>query len=333
MRAANQRGFGEDKVSIREVPRPEVKAGCVLVRVVYASVHAGDHHLLVGRPYLLRLAMKPPEIPGMDFSGRVVTVGEGVTLFSVGDDVFGSMDTACGAFAEFLVAPERTIVQKPENVGFDAAAAVPTSACTALQALRKGQPTGEGDRVLINGASGGVGTFAVQLAKAFGAHVTAVCSTRNVGMVKETGADVVVDYNTTDVTRSKGQKYNRILDLVGNKSMSKWKRVLSPGGDYVAVALGDGECIPCILCSIACFPCCLCCCISQHFHIFMQDMSQQKKDLEELAGLLATGQVTPVIDKRYDSLDDVPEALRGMSKARGKTVIAVGQLGTLSQWT
>ena len=182
----------------------------------------------------------------MDFAGVVAGVGEGGDRFSVGGGVFGTTDAAGGAFAEYLVAPVGPVCIKPSCVDFNSAAAVPTSACTALQAPRRqGSPTGKGDRVLVNGASGGVGTFAVQIAKAFGAHVTGVCSTQKLGLVKGLGADEVVDYTQEDIVRTSSirgnLKYDRIVDCVGNRSMGAWKGLLKPRGDFVAVSLG-GTC-------------------------------------------------------------------------------------------
>jgi len=241
MQAVYQAGWGgHNQLSVRDVPRPTPGIGCVLVRVVAVSIHAGDHHMLTGRPYIIRLAVGRREIPGMDFAGVVEELGTNVERFAPGDDVLGTADVACGAFAEYVCVPAKNVVQKPKNVDWEAAAALPTSGQTALQALRTGRAVTNGHRILINGASGGVGSFAVQLAKSMGAHVTGVCSTQNVEMVRSLGADVVVDYRkeSIEAVAAAGAKYDKIIDAVGR---SGWRQLLNPHGELVAVALPSPE--------------------------------------------------------------------------------------------
>ena len=268
MLAVKQHGFGgREQLSLCELPRPTPKEGFVLVRVAAVSIHAGDHHMLTGRPYLTRL-IGLNEIPGMDFSGVVEEVGPGLARFAAGDEVFGTTDTTGGAFAEYVSVAAKNIVRKPATVSWEEAACLPTSGMTALQALRLGSPVRAGQRVLINGASSGVGTFAVQLAKSMGAHVTGVCSTQNVEMVRSLGADVVIDYRTESVeagASAESGRYDKILDVAGRYG---WRPLLKPRGSLVAVALPESECIPCVLCSIVCSPGIVC--SSKKAHAFMQ---------------------------------------------------------------
>ena len=311
-----------DVLELQEIDKPVVKDDDVLVRVHAASVNPADWHLLKGTPYIVRLMagglFKPKHnVQGIDLAGQVEAVGGNVKQFQSGDEVFGG---GGGAFAEYVCLPEKELALKPTNLTFEQAAAVPTGAHTALQGLRDQGQIQPGQKVLINGASGGVGTFAVQIAKSFGAEVTGVCSTRNVDMVRSIGADHVIDYTQEDFTRS-GQRYDLILDAVGNRSLSDYRRALNPKGIYVAAAgglVGDWLGPP-----IWIFKILLASLVgSQKMTVLMAE--QKKSDLVTLKELLEAGKVTPVIDRRY-KLSEVPEALRyqGEGHAQGKTVITV----------
>src|SRR5688500_17635374 len=234
MKAIVYRTYGSpDILRLEEVPRPEVRDGDVLVRVHAAAVNPLDWHLLRGQPYIVRptSGWRTPKrnIPGIDVAGVVEAVGRDVTRLKPGDEVYGEKSRAC---AEYVAGPARLFVPKPANLSLEQAAAVPVGAVTALQALRDKGGIQAGQRVLINGASGGVGTFAVQLAKAFGAELTGVCSTRNVDLVRSLGADHVIDYTRQDFTRG-GQRYEVVLDLVGNHSLGAFRRALTPTGTLV----------------------------------------------------------------------------------------------------
>lgn len=330
MQAVHQAGYGgREQLSVREVPRPIPSQGNVLVRVKSVSVNAGDHHMLTGRPYIIRAAVGQRSIPGMDFSGIVETVGSGdVKQFAPGDCVLGTTDVACGAFAEYVCVPAENIVRKPENVDWEAAAALPTAGSTALQALRTGRKVAEGDRVLINGASGGVGSFAVQLAKSMGAHVTGVCSTPNVELVRSLGADEVVDYRKESVDAGPGA-YDKIIDAVGRPG---WRQLLSPSGSVVAVALPhpESECVPCVLCSVVCSPWCCCCMSAKKSHLFIQAV--KKADLEELSLMMADGRLRASVGKKLVGIGELPGALAGQSSTiglghcEGKTVISMEEM-------
>jgi len=239
MRAIVQDIYGEPDAVLRpqDIAKPVVKDGEVLVRVHAASVHVGDVILLRGLPYFLRMAtgLRKPKhrVPGTDVAGTVEAVGKDVTQLRLGDEVFG---WCVGAFAEYACAGADHFVPKPANLTFEQAAAVGVSASTALQLLRDQGKVQPGQKVLINGASGGVGTFAVQIAKAFGAEVTAVCSTRNVDMIRSIGADHVIDYTKEDFTQSK-ERYDFILDNVGNHSLSATRHALTPPGSCSPTAV------------------------------------------------------------------------------------------------
>ena len=329
MEAVHQAGWGgREQLSVRQLARPSPARGCVLVRVNAVSVNAGDHHFLTGRPYLIRCIGRP-NIPGMDFSGVIESLGakvsDGAEGFSVGDEVLGTADTACGAFAEYVCVEETSVVRKPQGVDWEAAATVGTAGETALQALRTGRAVSEGDRVLINGASGGVGTFAVQLAKATGAHVTGVCSTANVELVRSLGADEVVDYRKESLEAT--EPYDKIIDAVGRPG---WRALLNPGGAVVAVALPhpERECVPCSLCEVLCSPWCCCCLSSKKSHLMAQSVNAA--DMQELAGMLAEGSLRAVVGRRLDGLSELPDALAGHSATLGqghcvgKTVACIG---------
>jgi NADPH:quinone reductase-like Zn-dependent oxidoreductase len=273
-----------------------------------------------GVPYPTRFVAGWPKpknhVPGFDGAGNVEAVGKNVTRLRPGDEVFGMCGRAC---AEYACAPEATFALKPANLTFEQAAAVPTSAFAALQGLRDAGKVRPGQKVLINGASGGVGTFAVQIAKSFGAEVTGVCSTRNVEMVRSIGADHVIDYTKEDFTRT-SQHYDLILDMVGNHSLLKLRRVLRPEGKYIMVGGRSGR-------WIAPFPRALSArmlswFVSQDMRFFVAQLN--KEDLTTLHDLMQAGKVTPVIDRRY-SLSEAPEAIRYLEAghARGKVIIAV----------
>src|SRR5436305_8596144 len=233
-----------DVLQLKRVEKRTPKDDEVLVKVYAASVNAADWHLLRGKPFLMRLMgfglLKPKhKILGAAMAGRVEAVGRNVKQFQPGDEIFGDVSKCgWGAFAEYVCAREDALALKPANVTFEEAAAVPLAAVTALQGLRAKGQIQPGQKVLIHGASGGVGTFAVQIAKSFGAEVTGVCSTRNVDMVRSIGADHVIDYTQEDFTKS-GQRYDLILEMGGNRSLADLRRVLTPGGTLVLVG-GEG---------------------------------------------------------------------------------------------
>ena len=311
MQAVRLSGFGgRDQLSVGEVALPKpLGKNDVLVKVMAVSINAGDHHMLTGRPYIIRVAVGLREIPGMDFSGVVEAVGSGVGLFAPGEEVVGTADVACGAFAEFVSVPSNFVVKKPKDVDWEAAAALPTAGQTALQALRLGGAPAAGDSVLINGASGGVGSFAVQIAHHLGAHVTAVCSTKNVDLVRSLGADVVVDYSKGSIDMIvAGTKYDKIIDCVGRPG---WRPLLKAKGAVIAVALPypDSECVPCALCSVLCSPWCCCCLSSRKAHPFMQEV--KVPDLEELVAMMSEGKLRAVIGRKFSGLSALPDALAG----------------------
>jgi NADPH:quinone reductase-like Zn-dependent oxidoreductase len=325
MRAIAQDSYGSAAVlELRDIDKPTVGELDVLVRVHAASLHMGDVHMMTGMPYMLRvvvpdLGLRGPKVHvrGMDVAGTVEAVGSGVTQFLVGDDVFG---TCQGAFAEYARAPQDNLALKPANLTFEQAAAVPTSAFAALQALRDTGGIKPGQNVLIVGASGGVGTFAVQIAKSLGAEVTGVCSTTKVDLVRSIGADHVLDYTQQDFTRS-GQHYDLILDLGGNRSLSDLRRVLRPGGILVLVG-GEGGSrwiggTDRWIQALALSPF-----VGDHLRPLATKPNQA--DLQLVKELIESGQVRPVIDRTYP-LSEVPEAMRYLKdgQARGKVVVAV----------
>jgi NADPH:quinone reductase-like Zn-dependent oxidoreductase len=324
MRAIVYHTYGSpDVLELKEVEKPTPKDDEVLVKVYAASVNALDWHLLSADIFLVRLnsgLLKPKhQILGADVAGRVEAAGRNVQQLRPGDEVFGDIfESGLGGFAEYAKAQEDAWVLKPANLSFDEAAAVPVAALTALQGLRDKGQIQPGQRVLINGASGGVGTFAVQIGKALGAEVTAVCSTRNVDMVRSIGADQVIDYTKEDFTK-KEQRYDLILAANGYHPIFDYKRALSPKGRYVmsggsmaqmfqAMALGP------VISMTG----------SQKMGNFLAKANQN--DLLFIKELLEAGKVKPVIDKRY-SLREVADALRyfGEGHAKGKVVITVGQ--------
>jgi NADPH:quinone reductase-like Zn-dependent oxidoreductase len=308
-----------DVLHLEEVPRPTVGDGDVLVRVQAASANAGDWHLLRGTPFPIRLVagLRKPKfkIIGNDIAGCVVAVGRNVTEFRPCDEVFGELSRCgFGAYAEFAAAPEKALASKPANLSFEEAAAIPTAGCTALQGLRQGRIE-RGQRVLINGASGGVGTFAVQIAKTFGAEVTAVCSTRNVDAVRSIGADHVLDYTKDDFAAT-GQRYDLILAANGNRSIWDYKRALRAGGTYVMTGGSNRQLTDALL-------------FGPVLSIGRQKLGNllvkpNQADLLFLKELCETGRVRPTIDRRFP-LRDVPAAVRYVEdgRARGKVVITI----------
>jgi NADPH:quinone reductase-like Zn-dependent oxidoreductase len=252
---------------------------------------------------------------GVDYAGTVEAVGRNVTEFEVGDEVVGART---GALAEYLRArADRSVVPKPANVTFEEAAGIPVAAITALQGLRDEGRLQAGERVLVNGASGGVGTFAVQIAKALGAHVTGVCSTRNVELVRSLGADRVIDYTREDFTAT-GERYDVILDNVGNRSLSECRRLLAPGGRYVMVGGQKGRWVDPLPRAVAAHVVSLF--VREDMGMFVADLNKQ--DLAAVRDLVAAGKVTPVVDRRYP-LEEVPAAIRYLQsgRARGKVVV------------
>jgi NADPH:quinone reductase-like Zn-dependent oxidoreductase len=322
MKAAVFTRYGPpDVVQITDVEKPVPKDDEVLIKVRAASVNAGDWHIMRGTPYLLRVmvGLRKPKITrlGMDVAGQVEAVGRNVTQFKPGDEVFG----ACrGAFAEYACTSESSLVTKPNNVTFEQAGSVPVAALTALQGLRNKGQIQPGQKVLINGAAGGVGTFAVQIAKWFGADVTGVCSTRNVEMVGSIGADQVVDYTREDFTKGT-QRYDLIFDSVGNHSLSACRRVLNPKGIYIVNGGPNGRWMGPLTRGIRARM--LSPFVSQSLVMFLTRRS--KEDLAVMHELMRAGKVTPVIDRSY-TLSEVPEAIRYLEEghARGKVVITLG---------
>ncbi len=322
MKAIVYRDYGSpDVLRLEEIEKPVPNDNQVLVRVRAASVNPLDWHYMEGTPYVARflgVGLFKPTVArlGVDFAGTVEAVGKKVTRFKPGDEVFGGRT---GAFAEYVtVLEDRAVALKPANLTFEQAASVPIAAITALQALRDEGKIQPGQKVLINGASGGVGTFAVQIAKSFGADVTGVCSTRNVDMVRSIGADHVIDYTREDFTKSE-QRYHLILDNVGNHSLLACRRVLTPKGKYIIVGgPNDDRWIGPMARPLKAYV--LSRVLSQDMHMFLARLN--KEDLTILSDLMQAGKVKPVTDRRY-SLSQVPEAIGYLEKghARGKVVI------------
>ncbi|MEM7128832.1 MAG: NAD(P)-dependent alcohol dehydrogenase [Chloroflexota bacterium] len=311
-----------DVLQFDEVQKPIPKENEVLIKVHAASVNAGDWHLLRGDPFLIRLGygVRKPNVNilGADVAGIVEAVGSQVTQFQPGDEVFGDTSpSGFGAFAQYVSAPEDAVVLKPANLTFKQAAAVPSAAITALQGLRDHGQIQVGQKVLINGASGGVGTYAVQIAKAFGAEVTAVCSTRKVDMVRSIGADHVIDYTQEDFTQN-GQRYDLILAVGGTRSIFDYKRALNPNGRYVMVG---GSSMKQFFQAMLLGPW-MSMTGGQKMSSMMVEPNQQ--DLTFMKELLEAGKVVPVLDKEYP-LPEVPEAIRYLEagRAQGKVVIRV----------
>jgi NADPH:quinone reductase-like Zn-dependent oxidoreductase len=313
-------GAPRDVLAVEEVAKPSPGDDEVLIRIRAAAVNPMDYHLMSGA-YLMRLmsGLRKPRMtrPGVDLAGEVEAVGSNVTRFQPGDAVFG---TSRGAFAEYVCARENKLALKPANLTFEQTAAIPIAGVTALQGLRDKGRIQPGQTVLINGASGGVGTFAVQIAKSFGADVTGVCSTRNVDLVRSIGADHVIDYTRDDFTRS-AERYDLIFDCVGNRPLSACRRVMTPKGTFVAAGVRPGGRW------IGPLPYLLKVLVSSRFvsqNVVFFIASIKPDDLIVLKELIEANKVTPVIDRRY-TLSEVPEAIRYLKEghARGKVVITV----------
>jgi NADPH:quinone reductase-like Zn-dependent oxidoreductase len=314
-------GSPDDVLELLEVAKPIPNDNEVLVKVYAAAVTAGDLIFVKGVPFLARLGSglfgPKHKIPGKEMAGRIESVGGNVTQFKQGDEVFGDLYVCgLGAFAEYVCAHENALVLKPANSSFEEAAAAAESAIVALQGLRDHGKIKPGQKVLINGASGGVGSFAVQIAKSFGAVVTAVCSTRNLAMASSIGADQVIDYTKEDFTQN-GQRYDLILAANGYHSISDYRRALSPNGIYVMTggsmaqmsqAMIQGPWIS----------------MSGSQKMGNMNLKPNKNDLIFMKKLLETGKVKPVIDRRYP-LSEVPAAFRYLEEghAQGKVVITV----------
>lgn len=332
MKAILRNTYGSPSVlELQEVEKPDLADDGVLVRVRAASVNRGDWYSLTGTPYVARMQvglLKPKTNRlGVDFAGTVEAVGRDITQFRPGDEVFGGGE---GAFAEYVCVraaaplrrrfPSFIVAPKPYNLTFERAAAVPVAALTALQGLRDKGQIQLGQQVLINGASGGVGTFAVQIAKALGAEVTAVCSTRNVELVRSLGADHVIDYTREDFTRS-DQRYDLMLDVAGSRSWSECRRILDPQATLVIVGAPKGNAVIGPLSHIAKVR--LAALRSSRKVVFFV-AKFNKPDMEVLRELLEAGKVTPVIDRRYE-LSEIADALwyMGEGHAQGKIIITV----------
>jgi len=321
MKAMVYTEYGPPEIlQLKEVEKPTAKEDEVLVKIQAVSVNPFEWHHLRGTPFPLRLSsglLKPKhKILGLDIAGRVEAVGSNVKQFQPGDEVFGVSDF--GALAEYVSAREAGLVLKPANISFEEAAAAPVVAFSALQGLRDKGQIQPGQKVLINGASGGVGTFAVQIAKSFGAEVTGVCSTRNLDMVRSIGADQVIDYTEEDFTQN-GPRYDLIIDNVGNRSVSDLKRALSPRGICVII----GYTSPALLLQHMLLGALTSMTGSKKIGL-LGEAKPNKKDLVFTAELLEAGKVVPVIDRCYP-LSDTAEAIRYLEAghARGKVIITV----------
>ena len=321
MKAAIYRNYGPPEViHLEDQPRPAPADDEVLVRIRAAAVNPMDYHF-IGGTMVMRLMTglrRPkPTRPGVDLAGEVEAIGRSVTRFRVGDAVFG---VARGAFAEYACAKERQLELKPANATFEQAATVPVAGLTALQGLRNKGCIQPGQRVLINGAAGGVGTFAVQIAKAFGAEVTAVCSTKGVELVRSLGADHVIDYTRDDFTRG-ASKYDLLVDCAGNRSLRECRRVMTPKGTYVAIGARPGGRwvgpLPQVLKLLVSGRF-----VSQRVVLFVASINPG--DLTVMKDLIEAGKVTPVIDRSYE-LSEVVAAVRHAKEghALGKVVITV----------
>ncbi len=309
-----------DVLQFKEVEKPTPNDNQVLVRVHAASANPLDWHEMRGAPFIARLStglLKPknPKV-GADVAGRVEAVGKDVTQFKPGDEVFGGCN---GSFAEYVCARGDRLALKPGNLSFEEAAAIPVAAITALQGLRDKGQIQPGQKVLVNGASGGVGTFAVQIAKSYGTEVTGVCSTRNLDMVRKIGADHVVDYTQEDFTKNEQQRYDLIYDAVGNRSVSDYKRALKPGGTCAVAGFSS---MPRLFEHAVVGPLRS---KTGNKKVGLMGMAKlNQKDLDFLKELVEAGKIVPVIDRRYP-LSQTAEAIRYLEEghAQGKVVITV----------
>jgi NADPH:quinone reductase-like Zn-dependent oxidoreductase len=318
--------YGLANLKLAEVAKPTPTDDQILVKVHAASVNPLDWHFIEGTPKIMRalgVGLRKPKDArlGVDFAGTVETVGKNVTQFKAGDEVFGGRD---GAFAEYVCPrADRAVTQKPANITFEQAASVNIAGITALQALRDKGKVQPGQKVLINGASGGVGTFAVQIAKSFGADVTGVCSTRNLEMVRSLGADHVIDYTKEDFTKT-DQRYDMIYDLVGNHGFSERRKILKPNGICVLAGIGGAGAHPETMGRI----------VGNFWNAFRSNFSKEKfvfyiakltkGDFGVLHDLMQSGKVSPVIDRTY-KLEQTADAVRYMEEghARGKVVVKI----------
>lgn len=323
MKAIIRTKYGSpDVLRLQDVPIPTPGADEVLVQIRAASVNQADWHLLTADSFLVRLTPGGPLRPrntrlGADLAGRVEAVGRNVSQFRPGDEVFGDIGAPAGrAFAEYAAVPATALARKPANLSFEQAAAAPLAGVTALQGLRDEGQIRPGQKVLIQGASGGVGTFALQIAKSFGAEVTAVCSTRNLEQARTLGADHVIDYTQEDFTQS-GRAYDLIVAVNGSYPISAYKRALAPNGTYVVSGGPPAQIFRALLLGRW---------LSRGggWHLRVLSARPNPEDLAALGELLESGRVVPVIDRRY-SLAEVPDALRyfGQGHARGKVVIVM----------
>ncbi|MGD0198724.1 MAG: NAD(P)-dependent alcohol dehydrogenase [Solirubrobacteraceae bacterium] len=321
MRAIVNTEYGSpDVLELREIDRPQPRSGEVLVRVHAASVNPLDWHFMRGLPYVLRAAgsgMRKPRatVRGVDLAGQVEAVGVDVTGFQPGDEVFGGLD---GAFAEYACGSQQKLARKPAGLTFEQAAAIPIAGCTALQALRDHGQVQSGQSVLINGAGGGVGTFAVQIAKTFAAEVTGVCSTGKVALVRSLGADHVIDYTADDFTQ--GARYDLIVDCAGNHPLGAVRRALAATGTLVMVGGDSGNWLgplvgPLQVLALSRF-------VKHRLRVFIANIN--RADLDALSDLVEAGKLTPVVDRTYP-LPETAEAIRYLETghAAGKTVISV----------
>jgi NADPH:quinone reductase-like Zn-dependent oxidoreductase len=322
MQAITQDTYGSaETLRLARIPRPGIADHEVLLRVRAAGLDRGTWHLMSGQPYLLRLGFglrRPASlVPGRDVAGIVAMVGSAVTRFCVGDEVYG---VGRGSFAEYAAAREDKLARKPGNISFQQAAVVPVSALTALQALRDAGHLEQGQRVLIIGASGGVGTYAVQLAKSFGAEVTGVCSTPKLDLVRSLGADHVIDYTRHDFADG-AHRYDLVIDIAGNPALSRLRRALAPSGTAVIVGGENGGSwtggidrqLRARVMSVF---------VRQRLTMVL--CQERSSDLERLAGVIEAGNVRPSLDRTYP-LTDVPEAMRHLAagNVRGKIAISV----------
>lgn len=322
MRAiVNTQYGGPEVLHLEEVEKPAPNRNEVLIKIHAASVNYADWHMMTGEPFIARLSFglfKPGKtILGADIAGKVEAIGKNVTQFAPGDEVYGDLTSfGFGGFAEYVSAPENLIAMKPVNLTFEEAAAVPMAAVTALQALRDGGKVQSRQKVLIHGAAGGVGTFAVQLARYLGAEVIGLCSTKNIDMVRALGADHVIDYTKEDFVNN-GQRYDLILGINGNRSIYDFRRALTPQGKYLMVGGSDKQIFQAMLLGPI---------LSkrggQSFSMFPAKANQT--DLMFIKELIEAGKIKPVIDQRY-YLSETPDAMRyiGEGHARAKIVINV----------
>jgi NADPH:quinone reductase-like Zn-dependent oxidoreductase len=326
MKAIVYHNYGSpDVLKCEDVEKPVPKDNEILVKVCAASLNPLDRHFLRGVPYVVRIivGLRKPKFIGLgaDVAGQVEAIGKTVTQFKPGDDVFGGCR---GAFAEYACASESELVMKPDNISFEQAASVRIAGLTALQGLRNKGHIRPGQKVLINGAAGGVGTFAVQIAKSFGADVIGVCSTRNMEMVRSIGADRVIDYTKTDFTQEDfnngGRRYDIILDLIGNHSLSAYRRVLNPKGILVAAGGPSGRWKFGLARGVRAGAWSM---LGSRKFVGIMTRST-REDLITLHELLKAKKIVPVIDRQY-SLSEVPEAIRYLEEghARGKIVVTV----------